>query len=85
MLEALNMTLSNLKWLGTVLCLIGIALTSFNIYPLNILFGLIGSGLWTAAGYVQDDKPLLLVEGVATTLYAFGVLTYLIMEISKWM
>ena len=85
MLEALNMTLSSLKWYGTVLCLIGIALTSFNIYPLNILFGLIGSGLWTAAGYVQDDAPLVLVEGVATTLYAFGVLTYLIMEISKWM
>lgn len=79
------MTLSSLKWLGTVLCLIGIALTSFNIYPLNILFGLIGSGLWTTAGYVQDDAPLVLVEGVATALYAFGVLTYLIMEISKWM
>lgn len=79
------MQLSNLKWLGTILCLIGIALTSFNIYPLNILFGLIGSGLWTVAGYVQDDTPLVLVEGVATGLYAFGVVTYLIVEISKWM
>jgi len=79
------MTLSSLKWYGTALCLIGIALTSFNIYPLNILFGLIGSGLWTTAGYVQDDAPLVLVEGVATALYAFGVLTFIIMEISKWM
>lgn len=79
------MQVSNLKWYGTALCLIGIALTSFNIYPLNILFGLIGSGFWTAAGYVQDDAPLVLVEGVATALYAFGVLTFIIMEISKWM
>ena len=85
MLEDLNMTLSSLKWYGTVLCLIGIALTSFNVYPLNILFGLIGSGLWTTAGYVQDDAPLVLVEGVATALYAFGVLTFIVMEISKWM
>ena len=80
----LIMTLSSLKWYGTILCLIGIALTSFNVYPLNILFGLIGSGLWTTAGYVQDDTPLVLVEGVATALYAFGVVTYIVMEITKW-
>ena len=78
------MTLSSLKWYGTTLCLIGIALTSFNVYPLNILFGLIGSGLWTAAGYMQDDTPLVLVEGIATALYAFGVVTYIVMEITKW-
>ena len=81
------MTLSSLqalKWYGTTLCLIGIALTSFNVYPLNIVFGLVGSGMWTVAGYVQDDTPLVLVEGVATALYAFGVVTYLIWEISKW-
>ena len=78
------MGLTSLKWYGTTLCLIGIALTSFNVYPLNIVFGLIGSGMWTVAGYVQDDTPLVLVEGVATALYAFGVITYLIWEISKW-
>ena len=79
------MQVSNLKWYGTALCLIGIALTSFNIYPLNILFGLIGSGMWTAAGYMQDDAPLVLVEAVATALYAFGLLTFIILEIAKWM
>lgn len=84
MLEGLNMTLSSLKWYGTTLCLVGIALTSFNVYPLNIVFGLIGSGMWTMAGYIQDDTPLVLVEGVATALYAFGVLTYIIVEITKW-
>jgi len=75
---------SNIKWYGTTLCLIGIALTSFNIYPLNILFGLIGSGLWTAAGYVQDDAPLVLVEAVATILYAIGLVTYVYLAVSQW-
>jgi hypothetical protein len=78
------MTLSNIKWIATALCLLGIALTSFNIFPLNILFGLIGSGLWTAAGYMQDDAPLVVVELVATALYAFGLVTYITLEISKW-
>jgi len=77
--------LSNLKWYGTTLCLIGIALTSFNGYPLNILFGLVGSGLWTAAGYVQDDAPLVLVEAVATVLYAIGLITYVYFAVSSWL
>jgi hypothetical protein len=78
------MTLSSLKWCGTTLCLIGIALTSFNIYPLNIVLGLIGSGLWTTAGYVQDDAPLVVVEAVATGLYAIGLITYIFIQVSKW-
>jgi ABC-type microcin C transport system permease subunit YejB len=65
-----------MKWSGTVLCLIGIALTSFNIYPANIVFGLIGSGLWTYAGMLQRDTPLVLVELVATILYLVGVVLY---------
>lgn len=78
------MQLSSLKWCGTTLCLIGIALTSFNIYPLNIVLGLIGSGLWTTAGYVQDDAPLVVVEAVATGLYAIGLITYIFIQVSKW-
>ena len=78
------MKLAHLKWYGTTLCLIGIALTSFNIYPLNILFGFVGSGLWTVAGYVQDDAPLVIVEFVATALYAAGLVMYVYLAVSKW-
>lgn len=65
-----------IKWSGTILCLIGIALTSFNVYPLNILFGFIGSGLWTYAGVLQRDIPLILVEAVAVALYFAGLAAY---------
>ena len=73
-----------IKWSGTLLCLIGIALTSFNIYPANIVFGLIGSGLWTLAGVVQNDAPLVLVEAVATLLYFFGIVVYIIHALTAW-
>lgn len=73
-----------IKWSGTLLCLIGIALTSFNIYPANIVFGLIGSGLWTIAGLLQKDAPLVLVEAVATVLYLFGVILYIINALTTW-
>ena len=67
-----------IKWSGTVLCLIGIALTSFNIYPLNLFFGLVGSALWTLAGFLQQDAPLVLVEAVAVIIYVMGVFTWLL-------
>ena len=66
-----------IKWTGTILCLIGIGLTSLNIYPANILFGLIGSGLWTWAGWRHGDIPLFLVEFVATCMYFFGTYLYI--------
>lgn len=67
-----------IKWFGTTLCLIGIALTSFNVYPLNLFFGLIGSGCWTLAGVLQNDAPLVLVEFIATVMYAIGILSYVL-------
>lgn len=67
-----------IKWLGTILCLFGIALTSFNIYPLNILLGFIGSALWTLAGFLQRDPPLFLVEAVAVIIYFAGLISWVI-------
>ena len=66
------------KWYGTILCLTGITLTSYNVYPLNIVFGFFGSLLWTYAGYVQKDKPLFLVEIVAVLVYLSGIVNYLL-------
>ena len=64
------------KWIGTILCLIGIALTSMNVFPSNIWFGLVGSAIWSFAGIYQRDVPLFLVEFVAVAFYAYGVVTY---------
>jgi hypothetical protein len=67
-----------IKWSGTILCLLGIALTSFNIYPLNVFLSLVGSALWTYAGYLQKDKALFLVEFVAVLMYLSGSISYMI-------
>jgi hypothetical protein len=62
-----------MKWTGTGLCLIGIALTSLNIYPLNLWFGLVGSGLWACSGVQQKDYALFVVEAVAVLMYLGGL------------
>lgn len=75
----------SMKWLGTTLCLVGIALTSFNVYPLNLFFGLVGSGLWTLAGILQNDAPLVLVEFVATMIYFAGIVGWVIQLLVAWL
>lgn len=76
--------MKSLKWSGTLLCLLGILLTSINIYPANIVIGFIGSGLWAAAGYAQDDMALFTVEIVAVIFYFSGIVLYVTNELSKW-
>jgi hypothetical protein len=73
-----------LKWLGTSLCLLGILLTSLNIYPANILISFVGSGLWAAAGLAQDDLPLFIVEIVAVAFYFAGIVLFISGELTKW-
>ncbi len=66
------------KWLATCLCLAGIALTSFNIYPLNIILSAVGSAMWAWAGWKQRDNPLLIVELVAVLFYLSGIISWII-------
>jgi hypothetical protein len=54
------------------------------VYPLNLLFGLIGSALWTLAGILQQDAPLVLVELVAAVMYLLGIMVYIINVLSLW-
>ena len=63
-----------MKWTGTILCLIGIGLTSLNIFPLNLWFGLVGSLLWTVAGHKDKDYALFTVEAVAVLMYLGGLI-----------
>jgi len=72
------------KWIGTGLCLIGIGLTSLNVYPANIVFGLVGSAMWAIAGWRQYDYALFVVELVAVLMYFFGLYLYVFNNLSKW-
>ena len=72
------------KWIGTGLCLVGIGLTSLNVYPANILLGFVGSAMWAIAGWKQDDWALFLVEFVAVCMYFVGIYLYIFNNLTKW-
>lgn len=62
-----------IRWFGTVLYFIGMALTSANVHPVNLVFMTAGAGFWCAAGWAVDDAPLVLVEGMAFLIYGTGL------------
>ena len=72
-----------IKWLGTVLCTVGIALTSFNVFPLNITVMFVGTAIWCAAGILQRDWPLASGEIVSILLYGSGIVFYTVQALSN--
>ena len=66
------------RWLGTSCYLVGMMLTSFNIFPLNLIFGLLGGVLWTIVGFDYKDKALVTVEVASALIYGIGLVRWLI-------
>jgi hypothetical protein len=62
-----------LKWISTGLVLIGILLTNLNIYPLNIYFHGLGVVGWTIAGFVKNDRAIMVNFGFQVPLFALGI------------
>ncbi len=62
-----------LKWLSTILVLIGILLTNLNVYPINIMFHGAGVVGWTVAGFLSKDKAILTNFGLQIPLFMIGI------------
>ena len=65
-----------LKWASSVFIIIAMALTSANLYPINIVFHLIGVGGWLVVGMLWHDRALIFLNGVAIFVFATGLLNH---------
>ena len=65
-----------MEWGSTALLLVGVALTSFNIYPLNLWVCLAANVGWTVMGILWKKWSLLIVQAVVSAIYIFGMVTY---------
>ena len=50
------------KWVATVIQLIGYALTGLNYTPLYVYFFLVGIFLWFSVGVMWKDKAIMVVH-----------------------
>ena len=50
------------KWVATVIQLIGYGLTGMGLYPINVVFFIVGIFLWFTVGYMWKDKAIMVVH-----------------------
>jgi hypothetical protein len=62
------------EWLCTATLIAGVALTSFNIYPLNLWVSLVGNLGWLMLGWMWKKWSLFIVELVISTIYIVGII-----------
>lgn len=62
-----------LEWTSTVVLVVGVALTSFNIYPANIWVSFAGNFLWLITAWVWRKWSLVVVEAIICAIYVAGI------------
>ncbi|MEP3244950.1 MAG: DUF6552 family protein [Sneathiella sp.] len=62
------------KWIATVIQLIGYGLTGLNMVPYNIIFFFVGIALWFAVGVLWKDKAIMVVHVGAFVSLSAGFL-----------
>lgn len=63
------------KWVATVIQLIGYGLTGLNYTPWNVYFFLVGIILWFAVGMMWKDKAIMVVHVGAFLSLLIGFLS----------
>ena len=67
-----------IRWGGTMSYMIGMVLNSLNVYPINIIFCMIGGACWAMQGFKYKDRALILVEVTSAVVYASGLIWWMI-------
>ena len=66
-----------IKWVSSVIIIIGMALSSANIFPLNIIVHGVGVTGWLIVGILWHDRALIFLNAVAIFVYFTGYIKYL--------
>ena len=65
-----------IKWASTLVLIIGMMLTSQNIYPWNIFVHTVGIMGWIYVSICWNDRALIVVNSVALSIFVGGIINY---------
>jgi len=65
-----------LEVIATIVLIAGVALTSFNIYPMNIYVSLAGNFFWLILGICWRKWSLITIQIFVTIIYIIGMAKY---------
>ena len=64
------------KWIASVVLVVGVILTSNNIYPLNLMVHALGMFGWFIVAIIWNDRALLVINAVSLVLLLNGLVSY---------
>ena len=64
-----------IEWISTAILIVGVALTAWNIYPLNIYFSLAGNFGWAVIGVMWRKWSLITIQMTVTVIYVAGLIS----------
>ena len=65
-----------IKWIASIILVVGVILTSNNIYPLNLIVHAIGMFGWFIVAVIWNDRALLVINAVSLVLLINGLVSY---------
>lgn len=65
------------RWIGTALCLAGMACTAAQLHPVNLVLSGLGSAVWADHGRRTRDGALWVVEVAAVLICLAGLVHWL--------
>ena len=69
-----------IKWAASMILLIGMLLTSNNIYPLNVFVHMLGLIGWLIVSIMWNDRALIIINAVGIAIMANGLIGYFVGE-----
>ena len=64
-----------MKWIASIIQILGYAATAFGMTPLNIYLFLAGLTGWFLVGYLWNDRAIMLIHVVALGAMVAGLLS----------
>ena len=65
-----------IKWVASVILIVGITLTANNIDPLNLFFDVVGLTGWFIVAMLWNDHALIVINSVSIVILLNGILNY---------
>ena len=65
-----------IKWIASIILVVGVILTSNNIYPFNLMVHAIGMFGWFIVAIIWNDRALLVINAVSLALLLNGLVAY---------
>ena len=64
------------KWVSSVIIMIGMILTAANVNPYNMIFHFFGVSGWLVVGMLWHDRALIFLNAAAMSIFLTGIINW---------